>query len=110
MGMVSSNDWAKRYLVISDHMFKIYLSDHDAEHNPGNTLFEYKLDKNVFSSAWKRKEYNEVSNVKQDFFCFYLETNGVFSASKLYKIGCTDIELVEKIIRCIEYNTSNKTV
>lgn len=110
MGMVSANHWTKYFLVIADKFFRVYLSEHGADNNPSDTIFEFPLDKSVRSSAWKRKEYHEVTNVKQDFFCFYLEQGGILMASKLFKIGCTDIELVEKIIRCIEFNTSNKVV
>eukprot|EP00388_Colpodella_angusta_P037161 GDKK01040889.1.p1 GENE.GDKK01040889.1~~GDKK01040889.1.p1 ORF type:complete len:128 (+),score=22.24 GDKK01040889.1:95-478(+) len=109
LGIVTSLQWQKCHIVIKDRFFRVYLSQHAAETNPYDPMLEIPLDKEFRSSAWKRKEYCEVSNEKKDFFCFYIEQDGMLGPSRLFKIGCSDIALVEKIIRCVEANTTNKT-
>jgi len=109
LGIVTSLQWQKLHIVIKDRWFRVYLSQHAAETNQYDPMLEIPLDKDFRSSAWKRKEYCEVSNEKKDFFCFYIEQDGMLGPSRLFKIGCSDIELVEKIIRCVEANTTNKT-
>lgn len=109
LGIVTSLQWQKLHIVIKDRWFRVYLSQHAAETNQYDPMLEIPLDKDFRSSAWKRKEYCEVSNEKKDFFCFYIEQDGMLGPSRLFKVGCSDIELVEKIIRCVEANTTNKT-
>ena len=109
MGIVTSQHWTKGFMVIKDYMFRFYLSEHSAETTPDEPLFEAPLDKDFKASPWKRKEYSEVSNQTKDFYCFYLTKAGMISSTKLLKIGLEDIELVEKIMRCIENNTKNPT-
>ncbi len=109
MGIVAQQTWTKAFLVIDNGQFRVYLSEHSANTTPDETIFECPLDKDHKASAWKRKEYSEVTNQKKDFFCFYLQQAGMLGMSKLLKIGLEDIELVEKIMRCIEANTHNQT-
>jgi hypothetical protein len=109
LGVVTDLNWSKVYLVIENRMFKIYLSEHDYKHRPDEVMFETPLDGDFRASPWKRKEYEEVSGHKTDFFCFYVEQDGLISPTKLFKIGTGDMELAERIMRCIELNTRNRT-
>jgi hypothetical protein len=109
LGIVTSLHWQPCHLVIKDRFFRIYNHKFGAENNPTEFLLEVPLDKDFRSSGWKHKEYCEVTNTKKDFYCFYLEQDGMLGASRLFKIGCSEMDLVEKIIRCIEFNTTNKT-
>eukprot|EP01032_Pedospumella_encystans_P017571 gene17571-20016_t len=109
LGVVTSTQWQNCHIVIKDRFFRVYPSQHAAETNPHDPQLEIPLDKDFRSSSWKRKEYCEVTNDKKDFFCFYIEQSGMFGYSRLFKIGCSDIALVEKIIRCVEANTTNAT-
>lgn len=109
LGVVTSLNWSKLFLVIEKQMFKVYLSEHDYKHRPEEVLFEVPLDKDFRASPWKRKEYEEVTGHKQDLYCFYIDQDGILGETKLFKIGTPDIELSEKIMRCVEANTRNRT-
>jgi hypothetical protein len=109
MGVVTDLNWSKVFLVIEGRSFKIYLSEHDYKHRPEEVMFEAPLDSDFRASPWKRKEYEEVSGHKTDFYCFYIEQDGLLGPTKLFKIGTGDMELAERIMRCIECNTRNRT-
>lgn len=109
MGIVSAQHWTKSFMVIKNGMFRVYLSEHSATATPDDFLFETPLDTDFKASPWKRKEYSEVSNSKKDFYCFYLQKKGMLGMTKILKIGLEDIDLVERIMRCIEANTHNPT-
>lgn len=109
LGVVTSLNWSKVFLVIENRTFKVYLSEHDYNHRPEEIMFEAPLDSEFMASPWKRKEYEEVSGHKSDLFCFYIEQDGALTPTKLFKIGTPDMELAEKIMRCIEINTRNRT-
>ena len=109
MGVVSQLNWSKLFLVIEGRVFKVYFSEHDYMHRPDEVMLEVPLDSEFRASPWKRKEYEEVTGHKQDLYCFYLEQDGALGQTKIFKIGTKDIELAEKIMRCIELNTRNRT-
>jgi hypothetical protein len=109
LGRVTSFHWSKVYVVIEHRTCKIYLNEDDSRHRPDETLFEAPLDSNFRASPWKRKQYELMPGDKADFYCFYVEHDGIIGQRKLFKIGTPDIELAEKIMRCIEVNTRNRT-
>jgi hypothetical protein len=110
MGVVTSPTWQPGHLVVERGYLRIYDSEKGYETHPHEFLFEAPMTKEFNSSAWKRREYAEVSTEKKDFFAFYIETDGFMGKTRLIKIGCDDMDLMERIIRCIEYNTKNLTV
>lgn len=109
MGVVTGQNWKNVYLVIENGRLRTYLTDFAHENTPDQYLFDAPLDSDHKASPWKKKEYSEVTNEKRDFFCFYLQEKGMFGMSKLIKFGLHDMDLVEKILRCIEANTNNPT-
>lgn len=47
-----------------------------------------------------------------NLYTFYILKDNTLLSSFMYKrkvkLGCTDLDLAEKLIRCIEFNTENK--
>ena len=109
LGVVTSLNWSKVFLVIEDRKFRVYLSEWDYQNRPDEIMFEAPLDGEFCASPWKRKEYEEVSGHRQDEFCFYLEHVGSVANTKMFKIGTDNIQTAESIMRCIELNTRNRT-
>jgi hypothetical protein len=109
LGVVTSINWSKLFLVIENRTFKVYVSEHDYKHRPEEVMFEVPLDHDFRASPWKRKEYEEVAGHKTDLYCFYIEQDGLLGENKLFKIGTPDMELAEKVMRCVETNTRNRT-
>ena len=109
LGVVTSVQWSKLFMIIENRMFKIYLNEYDAINRPEEAMLEIPLDGDFRASPWKRKEYEEVLNEKREFYCFYIKMDGVITQNKLFKIGTPDMELAEKIMRCVEMNTHNRT-
>ena len=109
MGVVTSVNWLQGYAVIANGTLKIYNNEFTSESRPEETILDIALDKNIRASAWKRKEYAEVSNNEENFYCFYLQQNSMLGPMRIMKIGIRDSDLVERFIRCIEANTQNQT-
>lgn len=109
LGVVTSFDWSKVHLVIERRMLKVYMNEGDAHHRPEETVFEAPLDSDFRSSPWKRKQYEVGHGEKVDYYCFYVEHDGALSQQRMFKIGTPDMEQAEKIIRCIEQITRNRT-
>jgi len=76
-------------------------------------LVEFPLDSKRRPSSWKRKDYSHIEGEVANLYTFYILKDNVILSSFMYKrklkIGCSTLEFAEKLIRCIEFNTSNKT-
>jgi hypothetical protein len=60
----------------------------------------------IQASAIKRKNYSQDPLKIIDFYCFYVQLdNGMFNPTKELKIGCTERNTADKLIRAIEVNT-----
>lgn len=108
LGFVTSAKWFPAYIVVYDGVLKLYDSEETVKYSPGSTVLEIPLDKNHRPSAWKRKTYAQNGGLPTDFYSFYImgESEWLGRVREL-KIGTHDLNLLERILRCIETNTTN---
>jgi hypothetical protein len=112
MGMVTSAKWFPIYIVVEHRVMKIYDNQDTVKYSPGNTVLEIPLDSKHCSSPWKRKDYSSDADRHADFFCFYMLKESDIPGWGLVrelKIGCAELKVLEDLMRCVEYNTRNKS-
>lgn len=91
IGIVTSRKWVSAYLTVVDSVVKIYDSKESCLANPQSFVLKIVLDKTHCVSDIKRKNYSQNKLKIIDFYCFYIQIdNGIFSPSRLVKIGCLD--------------------
>ena len=101
-GMVSSKKWISTYLTILDGSVRLYDSQESCVNDPRSFVLEIVLGKNHRASEITRKNYSQDKMQIIDFYCFYIEIdNGIFSSSKLLKIGSLDQNVAKSIVDCI---------
>lgn len=105
-GMVTSKKWVSTYLTILDGSVRLYDSQESCVNNPKSFALEIVLGKNHRASEITRKNYSQDKMKIIDFYCFYVEIdNGIFSPSKLLKIGSLDQHIAKSIVDCITLHT-----
>ena len=113
MGIVTSAKWFPCYITIYDGILRLYDEENTVRYNPSNTVLQIPLDEKHRSSPWKRKDYSQSAGKTVDFYCFYIQKDNEIvpplGPVRELKIGCTDFHLLEKLMRCIEFNTKNMT-
>jgi len=110
MGVVTSQKWFPCYVTIYDGILRLYDEEATAKANPANVVLQIPLDSKHRPSPWKRKDYSQTPGTKVDFYAFYvLGDNFGLNRVRELKLGSTEIGNLEKIIRCIEFNTQNQT-
>ena len=101
-GMVTSKKWLSTYLTILDGSVRLYDSQESCVNNPSSFALEIHLGKNHRASEITKKNYSQDKMKIIDFYCFYVEIdNGIFSPSKLLKIGSLDQNVAKSIVDCI---------
>jgi hypothetical protein len=101
-GMVTSKKWISTYLTILDGCVRLYDSQQSCVNNPKSFALEITLGKNHRASEITKKNYSQNKMEIIDFYCFYVEIdNGIFSPSKLLKIGSLDQRVAKSIVDCI---------
>ena len=109
-GMVASKSWSDTYLTIIDGVARLYDSEDTCRVDPRKFVMEIPLGKNHRSSAIAKKNYSKDSMQVIDFYTFYIEVdNGIFSATKLLKLGSLNEETAKSIVNCITYKARNST-
>lgn len=105
LGMVTSKKWTSTYVTVLDSRVNIYDCKETCTTDPRNTVLCIHLDKYHRVSEIKRKNYSQNPLKIIDFFCFYIEVdNGIFSPTRLVKIGCLDQLQAETIVNSIKLN------
>lgn len=113
MGSVSSSKWFPCYLTIYDGILRLYDDEETATRNPSNSVLQMVLDSKLRPSTWKLKNYSIVSHKVINFYTFYILKDsaalGWFSFKRKLKLGSLDMDTIDQLIRCIEFNTQNKS-
>jgi hypothetical protein len=64
------------------------------------------LDSKHQASDINKKNYSKNPAKIIEFHCFYIQQdNGIFSPTKLIKIGCLDYGTVRNLVDCVHYST-----
>jgi hypothetical protein len=105
-GMVTSKKWVSTYLTILDGKVRLYDSQESCVNNQNSFVLEIILSKKHRASEMSKKNYSQDKMQIIDFYCFYIETdNGIFSPTKLLKIGSLDQSVAKSIADCIKLHT-----
>ena len=108
-GIVSSAKWFSGYIVIFDGVLKLYDHEDTVKYSPASTILEIPLNQTRRPSAWKRKKYSQNNGVPTDFYSFYIMQNSEWLGTiRELKIGTHDLPTMEKILRCVEFNTRHE--
>ena len=101
-GMVTSKKWISTYITILDGCVRLSDSQESCVNNPRSFALEITLGKNHRASEITKKDYSQDKMQIIDFYCFYVEVdNGIFSPTKLLKIGSLDERVAKSIVDCI---------
>ena len=105
-GMVASKSWSDTYLTIIDGIVRLYDSEETCRVDPRKFVMEIPLGKAHRASAIQKKNYSKDKMQVIDFYCFYLEVdNGIFSATKMIKLGSLSEATAQSIVNCIAYRS-----
>lgn len=108
LGFVSSAKWFPGYVVIYDGVLKLYDHEESAKYSPENAVLEIPLNHAHRPSAWKRKTYKQNEGTPTDFYSFYIMVEHEWLGRiRELKIGTHDLNLLESLLRCVEFNTQN---
>ena len=105
-GMVASKSWSDTYLTIIDGIVRLYDSEETCRVDPRKFVMEIPLGRSHRASAIQKKNYSKDKMQVIDFYCFYLEVdNGIFSATKMIKLGSLSEATAQSIVNCIAYRS-----
>lgn len=103
LGFVTSQKWSSAYVTILDGVVRLYESEEACRDNPeGNSFSEIVLESGFRASTIKKKDYSKNPLQIIYFYCFYIEQDqGVFSALRKLKIGCTDQKVAKQLAKAV---------
>mmetsp|Transcript_19973 Transcript_19973/g.19282 ORF Transcript_19973/g.19282 Transcript_19973/m.19282 type:complete len:140 (+) Transcript_19973:75-494(+) len=105
-GLVTSKKWNSTYVTILDGSLRIYDSQDSCTNNPHSHVLEIILGKNHRASEITKKDYSTDKMKIIEFHCFNVEIdNGIFSATKLIKIGSMDPRVAKSIADSIKIHS-----
>ena len=106
MGFVTSSKWFSGYITIIDGNLRLYADEQSARSSPQNFILNIALSKNHRISEIKRKDYSKDPMKLIEFYCFYIEIdNGIFSSTRLLKLGCLNRQFADSIAETVKINT-----
>jgi len=101
-GLVTSKKWVSAYVTILDGMVRFYESEEACRDSPENSFSEIVLQSGFRASTIKKKDYSQNPLQIIHFYCFYIEQDqGIFSALRKVKIGCTDIKVAKQLAKAV---------
>mmetsp|Transcript_25129 Transcript_25129/g.55734 ORF Transcript_25129/g.55734 Transcript_25129/m.55734 type:complete len:148 (+) Transcript_25129:170-613(+) len=106
-GKVTSNKWFPVYITVYDGILRLYDEEATAKASPTSSVLQIPLDYLRRPSIWKRKDYSQVDDKTINFYAFYIMKDGPFGLYREIKLGSHDVATLEKVIRCVEFTTSN---
>ena len=107
MGFATDMSWLPAYCIINEGMLKLFNSEGESS---GTPLFEVALDKNHRATPWHHKKFTKMENDGQDeHISFFIEDETCVGWVKVLKLGFFKMSIAERVMRCVEFNTENKT-
>ncbi len=105
-GLVTSKKWSDTYIVIQDGFIRLYDSENTYKSNPANYVLEIFLDNKYKTSPIQYKNYSkDAFKPIMIFYTYIIIENGMFSPSKILKIGSFNRNIIEDIEKAVQYAT-----
>ena len=101
-GFVAVGSWDMTYVVVARGAVRVYDAEETFLNDPGGYVLEIKMNRQIFASQIFEKDYSKDKyNPIMIQYCYLLKDNGMWSPTKLLKIGTSDKSTLQRFINVL---------
>lgn len=106
-GIVTSKNWDLTFLVVLEGVLRLYDSEETYLQGPENFVYQVVLKREHLASTMYVKNYakNEAMEPVMIHYIYLLQDNGLWSPTRLLKIGSLDVNVIKRITNAIKQAT-----